>query len=347
MIMTVAEALRQVTRELAPVAGEAARLEAEVLLAEVRKQSRAKLLSELRQELGQEEQAALAALVRRRLEGEPLAYLTGRREFMSLEFLVNPAVLIPRPETEVLVERALRLLAQSRLPRPTVVDVGTGCGNIALSLARYFPRARVLAVDLSPAALAVARLNAQRLSLARRVAFYRGDLLHPLLGATGTTEKGPAWRAAFAPAGPRRRRLGCGGPPLAPQALGCCCPAARLSAGRRIRVDLVVANLPYIPTGELAGLPPEVRREPRLALEGGADGLDLYRRLLRQVPLILRPGGFLVVEMSPEQEAPLRRLLAEAGLVEIATVRDAGGRPRVLSGKFLVRRGRNRGNSVV
>lgn len=349
--MTVAEVLKQVTRELAPVAGEAARLEAEVLLGEARRQTRAKLLSELRQEVGQEERAALAAMVRRRLEGEPLAYITGHREFMSLEFWVNPAVLVPRPETEVLVETALELLARSNLPRPTVVDVGTGCGNIALSLAHYFPRARVVAVDLSPAALAVARANARRLSLARRVAFFRGDLLAPLMEQKGITGKDLGLRAFRAPAcsrgytaridrrlpGPRERG-GRGYPPAV---------MSRPTVGRRRKVDMVVANLPYVPTGELAGLPTEVRREPRLALDGGADGLDLYRRLLRQVPLVLRPGGFLVIEMSPEQENSLRNLSEGVGFVGVSVVKDLGGRPRVLYGKFLARRGRNRRISVV
>lgn len=334
--MMVAEVLKQVTRELAPVAGEAARLEAEVLLGEVRRQSRAKLLSELRQEVGQEEHAALAVMVRRRLEGEPLAYITGHREFMSLEFLVNPAVLVPRPETEVLVETALELLARSNLPRPTVVDVGTGCGNIALSLAHYFPRARVVAVDLSPAALAVARANAQRLNLARRVAFFRGDLLAPLLGRESRRRGSMGVRCV-------RERRECSPAPFGPTQTA---DRQRRNVTSR-RVEMVVANLPYVPTGELAGLPPEVRREPRLALDGGADGLDLYRRLLRQVPLVLRLGGFLVIEMSPEQENSLRNLIEGVGFVGVSVVKDAGGRPRVLYGKFLARRGRNRRISVV
>jgi release factor glutamine methyltransferase len=188
-------------------------------------------------------------LVERRLRGEPLAYLTGEREFMGLSFNVSPAVLVPRPETELLVETALVLLREGG-PSPLVVDVGTGSGAIAVSLAVHHPPVRVVAVDISGAALVVARANARRHGVADRVSFVQGNLLADI-----------------------------GGP-----------------------ADLIAANLPYIPSGELDGLPAEVRCEPRLALDGGPDGLDLYRRLVPQALRLLKPGGHLLAELGPGEE---------------------------------------------
>lgn len=294
--MTVAETLQEAARRLAAVT-DSPRLEAEVLLAEVRGQTRAKLLAELKDEVDEEARRRLEALVNRRLEGEPLAYILGRREFMSLAFRVSPEVLIPRPETETLVETALAILAEEKWPRPLVVDVGTGCGNIALSIAFYHPRARVIAVDLSRQALAVARTNARSLGLEGRVTFRRGDLLRPILG--------------------------------------------------RGKAEMVVANLPYIPSEEVAHLPPEVRQEPVIALDGGPDGLVLYRRLLRQVPLVLRPGGYLVAEIHPPQEPSLKLLFVQAGMGKLTVSRDIAGRPRVVAGKFFGRPSRRKAVAVV
>ncbi|MGB9887883.1 MAG: N5-glutamine methyltransferase family protein [Moorellales bacterium] len=355
--MIVAEVLRQTACRLKARAGAAARLEAELLLAEVRGQSRARLLAELRRPVSSGELAVLEYLVTRRLEGEPVAYLLGRREFMSLEFRVGPGVLVPRPETETLVEKALEILRRGRRRRPVVADVGTGCGNLALSVAYYFPRARIVATELSSAALRWARLNARRLGLSHRVKFYRGDLLRPLLSRRGAfRDRVPRYRYRGYGTFPRRSGLGgsrarslvsppagrslrskagpvllCpGGPPVPAE------PDAGGSRGRRgPRVDFVLANLPYIPTGHLKSLPPEVQREPRLALDGGSDGLDLYRRLLRQLGGVLRPGGHLVLEMSPEQEDPLRRLLVAAGFRRVGVIRDGAGRPRGFCGRFF------------
>jgi release factor glutamine methyltransferase len=322
-------------------------LEAELLLAEIRRQNRAGLLSEPGLPVEPEELSALEDLVARRLSGEPVAYLLGRREFMSLEFAVGPGVLVPRPETELLVERALELLRQrwqGRRRRPVVVDVGTGCGNIALSLAHYFPRARVAGTDISPAALRLAGLNARRLGLLGRVRFCRGDLLRPLrrrrfcgwgrvvpsrLAAPGSV---PNARAAIRPKGG--------------EALGKRSRAGSTWGGNRptpLRADLVVANLPYIPTALLEQLSPEVQHEPRLALDGGPDGLFVYRRLFRQVGGFLRPGGYLILEMSPEQESPLRTLMLGTGFRGVAGLADGTGRLRVLIGRFFPGQRRERG----
>lgn len=332
--MTVAQVLHRAAAQLAPVAGAAARLEAEVLLATVRGADRVRLLAALREPVSTAEEEALARLVSRRCCGEPLAYLVGQQEFMSLTFKVNRNVLVPRPETEVLVEAALKVLAQEGWRRPTVVDVGTGCGNIALSLAHYFPRARVIATDLSGAALAVARRNARRLGLDARVSFYRGDLLTPLFarrrGCPGlkarTYRRATGWPACPGPYGGTRSK----GREVCPQWAVPCRPTG---------AEVIVANLPYIPSAELASLPPEVRHEPRLALDGGGDGLVPYRRLLRQVPLVLRRGGYLLLEMSPAQAEELCALLCRAGFFKVEIVLDYGGQPRVILGKlFLISR---------
>jgi release factor glutamine methyltransferase len=186
-------------------------------------------------------------MVSDRLEGRPVAHLTGHREFMGLDFLVTPEVLVPRPETELIVEEALRLMSGG--PEGSIiVDIGTGSGAIAVSLARYAPAARVLATDLSEAVLTVARLNAVRHRV--KVEFLLGDLLESI-----------------------------------PDTL----------AGQ---IDVITANLPYIPTTEVDTLPRAVRAEPRAALDGGPDGLGLYRRLVPQAYRFLRPGGYLLFEIG-------------------------------------------------
>jgi len=223
-LLTIRAALLQAAAELTPVT-DVPRLEAEVLLAHVLDNSRAVLFTHPERSLSPAQLDHYQALVRRRAVDYPLPYLTGHVEFYGLEFEVTPEVLIPRPETETLVELAL-----ARRPR-SAVDVGTGSGCIAVSLAVRLPEARIYATEISPAALAVALRNAERHGVAERVHFLVGDLLSP-----------------------------CPGP-----------------------VDLIVSNPPYVATGEWASLPASVREyEPRLALEGGPDGLDVVRRLLAQ-----------------------------------------------------------------
>ncbi len=226
-------------------------------------------------------------LVRQRIEHVPVAYLTGGREFMSLMFTVTPAVLIPRPETELLVEEVLRWLASREddgavFDQPLVADVGSGSGAVAVSLARYHLAVQVMATDISEAALDVAAVNANRHGLADRITFFAGDLLTPLLGSEGT---GAA----------------------------------------------VVANLPYIPTDALEQLPPEVQREPQLALDGGPDGLDLYRRLLPQAASWLAPGGLLACEIGPGQTGVLAGLLWQFNWQRIRVIRDYRGEERVVT----------------
>jgi len=260
------------------------RLDAELLVAHVLSLPRVQLYVQFERPLSPEELAALRELIKRRQAGESVAYLTGRKEFWKLEFAVDARVLVPRPDTETLIEEAIARLeavpVAEGAPAPRIADVGTGSGAIAITLAKLRAGAGVFASDASAAALEVARANAERLGAA--VTFVEGDLGVPL--------------AAHAP------------------------------------FSLIVANLPYIPTGELASLSPDVRSEPAAALDGGADGLDLVRRLVAEAPALLAAGGVLALEIGAGQAEATRALLGAAGFTDLQIRRDLGGIERVVSG---------------
>lgn len=246
----IRETIRQTQRTLEAAGLPDARLEAEVMVMAVMRMTRQHIFAEQEREVGGAAAQDLAAMLEQRLTRQPLAYLLGYREFYGVNVLVTPAVLIPRPETEGLVEHALFMALMGMETRELVItEVGTGSGAIAVNLAIHLPAARIYALDISEPALDVAAYNIRGHSVADRVRLGHGDLLEP-----------------------------------APE------PA-----------DVIVANLPYIPSGRIAELPPEVQREPRLALDGGADGLDLVRRLLQQAPAKLKSPGVILLELDPEQ----------------------------------------------
>lgn len=276
---TVAGALRWATGRLAGAGINDPRLEAEVLLAYVLGIERTQLLAELKSVLGREELTSYLAVVERRASRYPLQYITGRAEFMSLSLEVGPGVLIPRPDTEVLVEEIIDEVGEEN--SKVIVDVGTGCGNIAASLKYYLKKCQVYAVEVDPVALRFARRNASRLGL--EIIFVQGDLLEPFL------DRGPFF-------------------------------------------DVVVSNPPYIRSDLLPLLPPEVQHEPVVALNGGPDGLDVYRRLVDQARVVLKPRGILAVEIGWDQREAVTSLFARAGYVDVRVVPDLAGRDRVVAG---------------
>lgn len=223
------------------------------------------------------DEGQLACLLKRRIAGEPLQYVLGEAGFMDLTFAVGPGVLIPRADTEVLVERAVSLL--KNIETPFIADIGTGSGAIAVSLAHHLPQAVVYGVDISPAALVWAKKNARALVGHGRCHFYEGDLLAPL--------------TAF-----------------------------------HLRFDLIISNPPYVTAEEMTQLPPEVKQEPALALAGGMDGLDFYRRLAPLAAPLLRPDGCLLLEHGWQQQRQVELLLAQEGWQITERLRDLGGRDR-------------------
>ena len=249
------------------------RLTAELLLAHALGCDRVRLYLDFDKPLGDPELAAFRELVRRRAEREPTAYLVGRKEFYGRSFQVDARALVPRPETELVLEAALAALPAGG----AALDLCTGSGVLGLSLALERPGVRVTATDLSAGALALARENGARLGAAG-VDFLEGDLYGPV------------------------------------------------APGERFHV--IVSNPPYVPRGELDTLPPEVRREPRLALDGGPDGLELSRRIAAGAPARLRPGGALVLEMHESHLDALPKLCLECGFARAEARRDLAGLPR-------------------
>jgi release factor glutamine methyltransferase len=281
---------------------ETARLDAECLAAQALGWPRWQVILTPRRRLTPEEFGRYLALLGRRERREPLAYVLGMREFWSLSLSVSSGVLVPRPETETLVEATLAMWREmtaeaSREPRaasrdgevarPTIVELCTGSGAVAIALATEIPTARILATDVSWRALRVARANALAHRVAGRVAFLRGNLWQAVNG--------------HAPAG---------------------------------SVDLVVANPPYVRTRDVATLMPEVQWEPRLALDGGADGLQFQRDIIATSPERIRPGGCLLLEIGADQAEAVLALLGKKGRFETGRIfQDLAGRPRVIAAR--------------
>lgn len=247
--MNARQAAAQAARTLARHRIPDAHIEAEALVRHIMQYDRARYFASLNDLLDCEQQERLNSLIDRRVRGEPLAYITGHREFYALDFIVNPDTLIPRQETELLVDKALEWARGQRRTAITIADVGTGSGAIAVALAHALPDAKIYATDISAAALEVAAQNCRKHGVSDSVALMQGDLLTPL---------------------PRK-------------------------------VDVIVSNPPYIATGLMPCLQREVRREPRIALDGGADGTRVIRRLLAQAAHRLNSGGLMLIEISPEQ----------------------------------------------
>lgn len=282
--MTLFEVLKGSADVLKDHRVENPRLNAELLLAQCLGFSRETLYANLRREIQTEEKKALDELLRRRMAGEPLQYLLGHQEFWSVDLKVDPRVLIPRPETEVLVDQALSILATPSGRVPRVLDIGTGSGAIVIALTNEFEEIFAVATDISQEALQVAKDNARKVGVGQRIRFVRGDLLHPFR---------PLTDGVF---------------------------------------DLILSNPPYICRSDIEELTREVKdHEPRLALDGGEDGLDFYRRMSRQVPSYLRKGGWLLVEIGQGQGTEISTLFEQSGCFSAPElVRDLSGIERVI-----------------
>lgn len=273
--MTIREALRLAAARLEQAGVPDADVDAAYLLASVLKEDTLAMRINGHRELAAPQQAAFDALCDRRAAREPLQYILGETEFMGLTFHVEPGVLIPRADTEILVEKALAWMK----PGARVLDIGTGSGAIAVSLAKLGRQAQVTAVDVSDRALEIARRNAERNGAA--VEFVKSDCFSALKGR---------------------------------------------------KYDMIVSNPPYISENEMRGLMPEVTREPELALFGGADGLDFYRRISREAPEYLNEGGCLLFEIGWLQKDAVSALV-KAHIGEPFALRDYGQNWRVVGAK--------------
>jgi release factor glutamine methyltransferase len=277
--LTIAEAQLAMAESFRAAGIESPEADTRVLLCAALHLSRAQLIAQCDRPLNPTEAADLAALVTRRLKREPVSRIVGEKEFWSLSLRVTPDVLVPRPETETIVEAALDEVGRigGRAEPLRILDIGTGSGALLLALLKEMPNATGLGTDISTAALAVARSNAERLGLAARCKFLACNIAKPLNGP----------------------------------------------------FDLIVSNPPYIARAGIEALDPEVRDfDPRLALDGGADGLDAYRAIAAVAPALLRSTSRLILELGAGQERPVRGVLATAGLEVKTVVADLAGIPR-------------------
>jgi len=265
---------------------ENARLTSEVLLSHVLSQQRTYLYLNYNRSLSRDVLKRFWRLIKRRSKGEPLAYIIGKKEFWSLELEVNPSVLIPRPETELLVERGLECVKD--IKAPLILDIGTGSGAIAIALAKELNNAFIWASDISEEAIEVAKRNAKKHNVSDKIRFLKGDLWEPL----------------------RRERL---------------------------KFHLIVTNPPYVSSEDYFKLPSEIKDwEPKIALWGGEKGLSLIKRIVLEASNFLFSGGFLLIEISPEQLNCVRQLLQDTGsFTNLKTLKDYSGNFRVVEARKI------------
>lgn len=279
--MTVLEAINKGSEFLARKGIDSPRLQSELLLAHLLNLPRLRLYLEFERKLSDEQANQFRELLVRRGNHEPLQHITGATSFCGLPIIVNAAVLIPRPETEVLAEHAWNFLNGIE-GETTFADLGTGSGCLPIAIAAHAKRSRGVAVDVSQEALAIAKQNIEKNKLSDRINLREGDFL-----------------AALQPAE---------------------------------RFDVIVSNPPYIPTAEVELLQPEVRdHDPRLALDGGADGLHFHRALAQRAAQFLKPGGRLLIEFADGQGEALRHLFGSHGWIIHGIIRDLSGTERILS----------------
>lgn len=254
-------------------------LDSQLIMARVLGCSRLDIITHPERILGESELAAFEADIARRASRFPLAYILAHKEFYGIELEIAPGVLVPRPETELLVEECIkRISTQSSL----IADIGIGSGAISVALAVNLPQAKIYATEISISAMQVAQANIEKYYLTERVRILAGDLLKPLMDID-------------------------------------------------TKFDAIVSNPPYIPSGVIETLEPEVRiYEPREALDGGVDGLDVYGEIFPQAHNVLRDGGFLAVEIGIEQAEPVKNIAVSSGYGQVDIIRDLAGIERVV-----------------
>lgn len=279
----IGQAIHQTAGFLFEAGADHPRLEAEWMVGHVLQKNRSELLIRSGEPLDRNRQTVLDKLIRRRQQREPIQYLLGSQEFWGYDFHVGPGVLIPRPETEHLIEGVREHFSDFGAPL-LAADLGTGSGCIAVTLALLYPRLHFYAVDLSRSALKIARGNAQRHGTENRIEFLAGDLTRPL--------------------------------------------NTRVSKGG---LDFIISNPPYIPTGEIDSLQPEVSWfEPRMALDGGPAGLDFFQRLFKEAGFFIRPGGNLFLEIGKGQDGAVLKMSKETGWETRRVINDLQGIPRIV-----------------
>lgn len=266
-----------------------ARYDSEIILSSIVKTSRLDLYME-RRTIEIAKRFEFESIVEKRAERIPLQYILGNANFMGFDFRVKPGVFIPRPETELLVEEALKILNLSPLEYPEmrwiILDLCSGCGNISISLTKSISNCRMLAIDTSPDALDIARENAKLHGVGERIEFYEGDMFNPL---------------------------------------------------NDNMLDMIISNPPYIPTKLLDNLSPEVKLEPRIAIDGGDDGLAFYKRIISECMPYLREGGWLLMEVGDDQAEEIRSILQESRVFNVhQVIKDYNGMMRVI----IARKGR-------
>ena len=332
--MLIREALAQGTTDLKYAGINTPNLDASLLLAHVLKINRAKLIASGTDKMSTKNCAAFCELIERRASGECVAYLIGKKEFRGLQFAVNKSVLVPRPDTETLIEATLEILSENFLAKtqraqrtqrekeraceqkppcnscePTVrlsvaknlnlLDLCTGSGAVAIALKNEVPELEIHATDISHDALETAKRNAKRLLPKETIHFHLGDLYNALPSS-----------------------------PSSPFA-----SSASFASPREL-FSLIISNPPYIPSAEIETLSPEVQNEPRLALDGGESGLDIIKKIIDKAPDYLVNGGILLLEADPRQINDITLLLANRGFRGIKSYKDLSGSIRVTGGSF-------------
>ena len=284
------------------------RLDAEVLLSYVLGLERLKLYLEFNRILEKEELSTYKSLIKKRLDFIPVAYLVGQKEFMGLGFFINKHVLIPRPETELLVETVINKIKEGfpysfeektekgelvKESIPQIIDLGVGCGNIAVSIAKYVKNCKIYAIDVSQKCLEVAFHNSKTYKIEDKITFLLGSLFYSL---EGYNLKG--------------------------------------------KIDFIVSNPPYVKTTEFDSLPPEVRQEPYIALNGGKDGLDFYRQIISQSLIYLKEKGYLILEIGDGQKESIVDLMKKEGFYSVEVVRDYSGIERIILAQKSILKGK-------